>query len=364
GAGGAGRARDPPAARPGERAGSPVSQRPRHAALPGGGVGHHQADGPPGGDSEACDAPHAAPQLRDAPAREGGGPAGGAGDAVPRGPRHYADLHAPRPGLPAHRAQAIPSPRMSGPGPERQRAIFLDGVRGRAPRVPVSFERLEARARAVMSREGFAYVAGGAGAELTLRANRAAFERWAIVPRLLRDVSVRDLSIELFGDRLPAPILLAPVGVLEMAHREADAAVARAAARAEIPMIVSSQASCPIETCAAVGSGPRWFPLYWNGVDAAMESVVRGAGACHRRAGLLPHLRPGQRRAAVRRFAATFPRPSLSWEDIPRLRELTKLPLLLKGILHPDDARRAVDAGADGVIVSNHGGRQVDGAIA
>jgi len=328
---------------------------------------------------------------------------------------------------------------MSGPGPERQRAIFLDGVRGRAPRVPVSFERLEARARAVMSREGFAYVAGGAGAELTLRANRAAFERWAIVPRVLRDVSVRDLSIELFGDRLPAPILLAPVGVLEMAHREADAAVARAAARAEIPMIVSSQASCPIETCAAVGSGPRWFQLYWNGIDAVMESFVRRAEACHCRAivltldttmlawrprdldlaylpflhgrgiaqytsdpafrarlaepldgepaapagritwaavkaffgaarrypgSLLTNLRSGQPRAAVRRFAATFPRPSLSWEDIPRLRELTKLPLLLKGILHPDDARRAVDAGADGVIVSNHGGRQVDGAIA
>src|SRR3989449_5621502 len=181
------------------------------------------------------------------------GPAGGAGDAGPRGPRHYADLHAPRPGLPAHRAQAIPSPRMSGPGPERQRAIFLDGVRGRAPRVPVSFERLQARARAVMSREGFAYVAGGAGAELTLRANRAAFERWAIVPRVLRDVSVRDPSIELFGDRLPAPIVLAPVGVLEMAHREADAAVARAAARAAVPMILSSQASCPMETCAAMG---------------------------------------------------------------------------------------------------------------
>src|SRR5207247_1181277 len=220
----------------------------------------------------------------------------------------------------------------------------------------------------------------GAGAELTLRANRAAFERWAIVPRVLRDVSVRDLSIELFGDRLPAPILLAPVGVLEMAHREADAAVARAAARAEIPMIVSSQASCPIETCAAVGSGPRWFQLYWNGVDAVMESFVRRSEACHCRAivltvdttmlawrppgGLLTSLRSGQPRAAVRRFAATFPRPLLSWEDIPRLRELTKLPLLLKGILHPDDARRAVDAGADGVIVSNHGGRQVDGAIA
>jgi len=328
---------------------------------------------------------------------------------------------------------------MSGPGPERQGAIFLDGVRGRAPRVPVSFERLEERARAVMSREGFAYVAGGAGAELTLQANRAAFARWAIVPRVLRDVSARDSSIELFGDRLPAPILLAPVGVLEMAHRDADRAVARAAARAEIPMILSSQASCPMETCAAVGNGSRWFQLYWNRVDAVMESFVRRAEACRCRAvvltvdttmlawrprdldlaylpflhgrgiaqytsdlafraglaepfdgepparagavtwaavkaflgtarrypgSLLANLRSGEPLTAVRRFAATFPRPSLSWEDVPRLRALTKLPLLLKGILHPDDARRAVDEGADGIIVSNHGGRQVDGAIA
>src|SRR5207302_3700799 len=130
----------------------------------------------------------------------------------------------------------------------------LPGHRGAGPRSA----GLQRRPRAVMSREGFAYVAGGAGAELTLRANRAAFERWAIVPRVLRDVSVRDPSIDLFGDRLPAPIVLAPVGVLEMAHREADAAVARAAARAAVPMILSSQASCPMEPCPAMGNGPRW----------------------------------------------------------------------------------------------------------
>jgi lactate 2-monooxygenase len=332
-------------------------------------------------------------------------------------------------------------PGVSDSGPERQRQIFLDGLRGRTPVVPVQPAALEERARRVMTREGFAYVAGGAGAEVTVRANRAAFERWAIVPRMLRDVAVRDAAVELFGDRLPAPVLLAPVGVLEMAHPQADVAVAGAAARVGVPMIFSSQASHPMEACAAaMGDRPRWFQLYWNAVDAVMESFVRRAEACACRAivltvdttmlawrprdldlgylpflhgrgiadyvsdpafraglagplagapsppsvgpitwslvkavvgmarrypgGWLRNLRSGEAGAAVRRFAATFPRPSLTWADLPRLRALTKLPLVLKGILHPDDARRALDAGVDGLIVSNHGGRQVDGAIA
>src|SRR5207253_3281098 len=118
----------------------------------------------------------------------------------------------------------------------------------------------------------------------TLQPSRASFERWATGPRVLRDRPVRHAPIQLSGHRLPAPIVLAPVGVLEMAHREADAAVARAAARAAVPMILSSQASCPMETCAAMGHGPRWFQLYWNGVDAVMESFVRRAEACRCRA--------------------------------------------------------------------------------
>ena len=289
---------------------------------------------------------------------------------------------------------------MSGFGLERQRQIFLDGLRGRKPAIPIQPAALEEGARRVMTPEGFAYVAGGAGAEVTLRAKRAAFERWAIVPRVLRDVAARDATVELFGRRLPAPLVLAPVGVLEMAHPEADLAVARAAARVGVPLIFSSQASHPMEACAAaMGDGPRWFQLYWNAVDAVMESFVRRAVACGCDAivltvdttligwrprdldlAYLPFLHgkgianyvsdpvfrasvaePGD---AVERFAATFPRPSLSWADLPRLRALTELPLLLKGMLHPDDARRALDAGVDGLVVSNHGGRQVDGAIA
>lgn len=317
--------------------------------------------------------------------------------------------------------------------------MFLAGVGGRRPAVPVDAGRLEEAARRAMSPEGFAYVAGGAGEESTVRANRAAFERWRIVPRVLRDVSVRDTSVTLFGARLPAPVLLAPIGVLEMAHPEADLAVARAAAAEGTPMIFSSQASYPMEACAAaMGDAPRWFQLYWSRSDELVASFVRRAEACGCSAivltldttllgwrprdldlGHLPFLqgkgiaqytsdpvfraslahppedapapgaapvnlsslrafagmvrrypggvrgklRSGEPRAAVQRFVATYSRPSLTWENLAYLRGLTRLPILLKGVLHPDDARLAVEHGMDGVIVSNHGGRQVDGAV-
>ncbi|HWE43044.1 MAG TPA: alpha-hydroxy-acid oxidizing protein, partial [Gemmatimonadaceae bacterium] len=166
-------------------------------------------------------------------------------------------------------------------GPERQRRIFLDGVAGRRPAIPVDAARLEDAARAVMSAEAFAYVAGGAGAERTMAANREAFERWRIVPRVLRDVSERDSSITLFGQRLPSPMLLAPIGVLEMAHRDADLAVARAAAAEGVPMIFSSQASVSMEQCAAaMGDAPRWFQLYWSRSDDLVRSFVRRAEGC------------------------------------------------------------------------------------
>src|SRR6185503_2394161 len=163
----------------------------------------------------------------------------------------------------------------------RQSAIYIRGLAGERPRVPTQPEALEQRARAVMTRRGFAYVAGGAGAEMTMRANREAFERWRLVPRVLRNVERRDCSIELFGRTLPAPVLLAPVGVLEMAHPDADLAVARAAAALGVPMIFSSQASVAMETCAGVmGQSPRWFQLYWSRMDALMESFVRRAERC------------------------------------------------------------------------------------
>ncbi|MBL9213995.1 MAG: alpha-hydroxy-acid oxidizing protein [Opitutaceae bacterium] len=326
-------------------------------------------------------------------------------------------------------------------GRRRQREIYVAGLGGRRPVVPVAWAELEQAARAAMSPDAWAYVAGGAGREATADANRAALDRRRIVPRVLVDVERRDLAVELFGRRLAAPLLLAPVGVLEMVHREADLAAARAAAAWGVPFIFSNQASVPMEACsAAMGAGPRWFQLYWSRSNALVASLVRRAEACGCEAvvltldttmlgwrprdldrGSLPFLRglgiaqytsdpvfreevrramlesappdgarppltlgaiaaaleqkaryPGglwhnlasrEPRAAVQRFVATYSRPSLQWEDLAFLRSLTKLPILLKGILHPDDARRALTHGMDGLIVSNHGGRQVDGGV-
>ena len=323
-------------------------------------------------------------------------------------------------------------------GQERQTSIYVAGVSGVRPRVPTDATLLEERAREAMSPEAFAYVAGGAGTGATMRANRAAFDRWRIVPRMLRDVSERDTSVELFGRTLPAPFLVAPIGVLEMAHREAERAVARAVRREGLPMVYSSQASVAMEEVSEIlGDAPRWFQLYWSTREELVESFVRRAEACRCEAivvtldttilgwrtrdldlgwlpflrgmgiaqytsdpvftkllsepgdavdqpepkpnlaalnvliqlvrnypgGFLPALRSGRARAAVQRFVQIYSRPSLTWTDLPFLRERTSLPILLKGILHPDDARRAVDEGIDGIVVSNHGGRQVDGAI-
>ncbi len=321
---------------------------------------------------------------------------------------------------------------------ERQTNIYLSGLGGRKPVVPVGSDQLERAAKRKMSREAFAYVAGGAGGESTVRENRAAFERWRIVPKMLRDVSERDTSVELFGRRLPTPLLLAPVGVLELAHKEADVAVSRAAAETGVPMIFSNQASKPMEKCAAaMGDAPRWFQLYWSKSDELVESFVRRAERCGCDAvvvtldttmlgwrtrdldlaylpflrgkgiaqytsdpvfleslsqepqgsggpvrlnlstfkslvelvrsypgGLLENITSRKPLAAVQKFISTYSRPSLTWENLEFLRERTSLPIVLKGILSPDDARRAIEHGMDGIVVSNHGGRQVDGAIA
>jgi lactate 2-monooxygenase len=320
-------------------------------------------------------------------------------------------------------------------GRTRQMDVYLAGLRGRRPLVPFSFDKLEKTARRRMSREAFDYVAGGAGLESTISANRAAFERRRIVPRMLRDVSARNTSVMLFGRTLPSPFLLAPVGVLELAHRDADLAVARAAASEGVPMIFSNQASRPMEECAAaMGDAPRWFQLYWSTSDELVASFVGRAEACGCEAivvtldttmlgwrsrdldlgylpfalgkgiaqytsdpvftamlkpaplersgsptpsglrsllkatsaypgGLRSNLRSGLPLAAVREFLTIYSRPSLTWDELSWLRGLTKLPILLKGLLHADDARLAVEHGADGIVVSNHGGRQVDGAI-
>ncbi len=323
-------------------------------------------------------------------------------------------------------------------GHQRQSQIYVDGVGGRRPLVPVSEQALKARAIAVMRPEATAYIVGGAGREDTMSANRAAFTRWRIVPRVLRDVEHRNTGTTLLGMSLPVPMLTAPIGVLELAHPDADLAVARAAGGEGVPMIFSNQASVAMETCAAVmGDTPRLFQLYWSRSDDLVRSFVRRAEACgcggivltldttmlgwrprdldlaympflrgmgiaqylsdpvFRRELDLPldapapatrlswnalsvwrdllsrapgslreKLRTGWPRQAVRRFVATYSRPSLQWTDLARLRDMTRLPILLKGVLHPDDARLALEHGVDGLVVSNHGGRQIDGAVA
>ncbi len=323
-------------------------------------------------------------------------------------------------------------------GHQRQSQIYVDGIAGRRPQVPVSERLLESRAIEAMGPEGAAYIVGGAGREDTISANRRAFDRWHIVPRVLRDVEMRDSSTTLLGMTLPAPLMTAPIGVLELAHHEADLAVARAAAGEGIPMIFSNQASVAMEACAAVmQDSPRLFQLYWSRSDDLVQSFVRRAETCgcrdivltldttmlgwrprdldlaflpfmrgmgiaqyvtdpvfRRELGLpLPgpapktrlswhalsvlvdlfsrtpgplteKLRTGWPRQAVRRFVATYSRPSLQWADLARLRAMTTLPIVLKGVLHPDDARLAIEHGVDGLVVSNHGGRQIDGAIA
>src|SRR6478609_7757513 len=159
-----------------------------------------------------------------------------------------------------------------------QSEIYRAGISGTKPRVPVDADQLEGAARKALSAEAFAYIAGGAGAERTLAANRAAFDRWQLWPRPLRDVSSRDLSIEFLGRTRPTPLLLAPLGVMEMAHDDADLAVARAAASLGVPYTLSNQASFAMEDVRdAAPSGSRMFQLYWSASDELNASLLRRA---------------------------------------------------------------------------------------
>ncbi len=304
---------------------------------------------------------------------------------------------------------AEPSPANPAPlpslGVQRQMEIYLNGLAGQKPIRPIAPEELEGQARAVLPPEAYVYVAGGAGCEDTVRANRDAFLRWRILPRLLRDVSRRDPGVSLLGRRLPAPVLLAPIGVQSMLHPDAELAVARAARSFGVPMVLSSVSSTPLETVAdALGDSPRWFQLYWPKDPALAASLVGRAERAGFEAlvvtldtyllgwrerdlqlawlpfaqgqGIANYLSdpafraalsvPPERdpAAAARHFLAVVANPALTWDDLAWLRRQTRLPILLKGLLHPGDALEAVKRGVEGVIVSNHGGRQVDGAVA
>ncbi|HWB90943.1 MAG TPA: alpha-hydroxy-acid oxidizing protein [Puia sp.] len=323
---------------------------------------------------------------------------------------------------------------------DRQRAIFTAGLSGKRSRIPFHAQALRDLARKKMSAHAWAYIDGGAGNEETIQSNRSAFSSTSIRPRMMHPNETADLSSNLFGMQLPFPLLLAPIGVLDLICPRADLHVARQCADTGIPFIFSNQAGTPMEACAeAMGDTPRWMQLYWSRSDELVLSFVRRAEASGCRGlvltvdttllgwrsrdlelGYLPFLRgmgiaqytsdpvfktllqqgafqttaaapkpaitpatiaallqlkrnyPGgfwknlhssEPLEAVRLFINIYSNPALSWGQVRWLRGQTSLPILIKGILRPDDAIKASDSGADGIIISNHGGRQIDGAI-
>ncbi len=286
-----------------------------------------------------------------------------------------------------------------------QNEIYLQGLAGVVPSLPMAFAELEAKAATALSPSVWSYVAGGAGDERTQRANREAFDRWGLIPRMFVGAAKRDLAVELFGITLPAPMFMAPIGVIGLCAQDGhgDLATARAAAVTGVPMVASTLSVDPMEdVAAALGETPGFFQLYTPNDRDLAESFVRRAEAAGFRGIVVtldtwvtgwrprdlstsnfpqlrghclanytsdPVFRAGLQRppeedpqAAVLRWIQVFG-SALTWDDLGWLRSLTDLPLLVKGICHPDDARRAKDGGVDGIYCSNHGGRQANGGL-
>ncbi len=286
-----------------------------------------------------------------------------------------------------------------------QLEIYFQGLSGVLPNLPMAFAELEAKAQAAMSPSMWSYVAGGAGDERTQRVNVTAFDHWGLMPRMFVGANDRDLSVELFGMTLPSPALLAPVGVIALCAQDGqgDLATARAAARTGVPMIASTMSAVPMEQVAAeLGDTPGFFQLYtptdrdlaasfvhraeaagFKGIVVTLDTWIPGWRPRDLTSSNFPFLRglclanytadpvfraslaqpPEENpQGAVLRWAQIFGNP-LTWDDLPWLRSLTDLPLIVKGICHPDDARRAKDGGVDAIYCSNHGGRQANGGI-
>ena len=299
-----------------------------------------------------------------------------------------------------------PGPRPAAPYGDLQLDIYLAGLSGTVPSLPMSFAELESRAAHALPPSVLSYVAGGAGDEHTQRANVAAFSQWGLMPRMLVGATERDLSVDLFGLRLPSPVFLAPIGVIGLCAQDGhgDLATAEAAAALTVPMVASTLSADPMEQVAAeFGDTPGFFQLYtptdrelaaslvhraeaagFKGIVVTLDTWVTGwrprdlgtgnfpqlRGLClanytsdpvfRAALGKAPEADPG---AVVTLFSQVFGNP-LTWDDLPWLRSLTSLPLLLKGICHPEDVRRARDAGVDGIYCSTHGGRQANGGLA
>lgn len=284
--------------------------------------------------------------------------------------------------------------------------IYLNGLGGVIPALPMTFSELEARASEALPPSVWSYVAGGAGDELTQRANVDAFTRWGLMPRMLVGATERDLSVELWGKRWPAPVFMAPIGVIGLCAQDGhgDLAAARAAARTGVPMCASTLSVDPLEDVAAeFGDTPGLFQLYtptdrdlaeslvhraeaagFTGIVVTLDTWVTGWRPRDLSTANFPQLRGhclanyysdpnfaskvdadlvANPRAGVLNWVGIFGK-SLVWDDLTWLRSITKLPLILKGICHPDDVRRARDFGMDGIYCSNHGGRQANGGLA
>jgi lactate 2-monooxygenase len=285
-----------------------------------------------------------------------------------------------------------------------QYEIYVGGLADQRPKYPLTYRELEAAAREKLSPEAYGYVAGAAGAETTERYNREAFHRWRIVPRMLRDTSARDLNTDVLGTKLPAPFMLAPIGVQQIIHPDGELATARAAAATGVPFILSTAASNTIEDVAAqAGDVPRWYQLYWPSDDEVTKSFLGRAESAgfsavvvtldtfylawrprDLTAAYLPFLKgignqiyfsdpafnePLEKsfeedpQASIGRWISVYTHQTATWEKLAVIRDNTSLPVLLKGVLHPQDAAKAAELGIDGIVVSNHGGRQVDGSI-
>jgi isopentenyl diphosphate isomerase/L-lactate dehydrogenase-like FMN-dependent dehydrogenase len=295
-------------------------------------------------------------------------------------------------------------PSVAPPFAGYQAEIFLRGMTGERPQQPVSLVELEREVQRIAEPRIADYVFGGAGSEDTMRANLEAFRRWRIVPRMLRDVSERDLSTTVLGTPMPAPVALAPIGVQTIAHPDGELATARAAAAIGLPMVLSTVSGHKLEDVAAAGSGPKWFQLYWprdpelaksliaraeragyqalvvtvdtflpgwkpRDLQGAWQPFLEGIGIDNYLSdpvfrSLLEHAPEEDPQGAIGQFVFQFSNPAVTWKQLDFLRSITSLPIALKGILHPDDARAAREQGIEAVGVSNHGGRQVDGALA
>ncbi len=286
-----------------------------------------------------------------------------------------------------------------------QNEIYFQGLIGRVPSLPMVFAELEARAELALPPSVWSYVAGGAGDERTQRVNCEVFQRWGLIPRMFVGAKERDLSVDLFGMTLPSPLFMVPIGVTGICSQDGhgDLAVARAAARTGVPMVGSTLMADPLEDVAtALGDTPGFFQLYtptdrelaaslvhraetagYKGIVVTLDTWVTGwrprdlsksnfpqlRGACLSNYTSDPVFRASLQRppeddpqGALLRWVQVFG-SALTWDDLPWLRSLTKLPLLVKGICHPDDARRARDGGVDGIYCSNHGGRQANGGL-